>query len=97
MARSKCPKCDNTKFELIENSPFNSKYKLLFVQCNSCGSVVGSMDYDNIGTAINILEKKVDTLSANSVTINDLNVINVNLGKLFALVKNEFAEIKAKK
>ena len=52
MAISSCPKCDNSSFESRENSPRNSNYKLMFVQCSSCGAVVGVLDYKNIGTLI---------------------------------------------
>jgi uncharacterized Zn finger protein len=63
MALSTCPKCNNHTFEIVENSPSKSAYKLLFVQCTSCGAVVGVMDYYNIGARINELEKKVDNIS----------------------------------
>jgi uncharacterized Zn finger protein len=52
MAMSSCPKCGNHAFQLQENTPTGSAYKLMFVQCSSCGSVVGVMDYFNIGTLI---------------------------------------------
>ncbi|NMB41493.1 MAG: hypothetical protein GX996_06105 [Firmicutes bacterium] len=34
----------------------------MFVQCKSCGTVVGSMDYFNLSTLIHELEEKVDTV-----------------------------------
>lgn len=54
MATSKCPKCDSTCFEMRENAPSGSKYKLMFVQCAYCGAVVGVTDYFNIPS---LLEK----------------------------------------
>lgn len=49
MAFSKCPKCDSSFFEVKEAEPNNSAYKLIFVQCSSCGSVVGTMPYFDAG------------------------------------------------
>ena len=49
MARSTCPKCENTTFEMVENSPRNSQFKVMFIQCASCGAVIGVADYYNIG------------------------------------------------
>lgn len=62
MASSTCPKCNSTSFEVMENTPRDSNYILLFVQCRSCGCVVGTMDYYNIGAKIQGLEKELDTI-----------------------------------
>lgn len=48
MATSTCPKCDSTKFEMKENSPADSIYKIMFIQCASCGAVVGTTDFFNV-------------------------------------------------
>jgi predicted nucleic-acid-binding Zn-ribbon protein len=45
MAISTCPKCSNHSFEVQEFTPTRSNYKFLFVQCSSCGVVIGVMDY----------------------------------------------------
>lgn len=63
MAHSTCPKCDSTQFEMKENTPRNSNFKLMFIQCSGCGCVVGVMDYYNIGTRIKDIENKIDSLS----------------------------------
>lgn len=49
MAYSTCPKCSSTYFEVRESEPRNSTYKLVFVQCSSCGAVVGTMPYYDAG------------------------------------------------
>lgn len=64
MAFSKCVKCENTYFEIVEKEPINSNYKLLFVQCSSCGAVVGAMDYYNIGSRLNDIEDKLDRIKS---------------------------------
>lgn len=60
MAMSKCIKCDSHRFEIKEYEPVGSAYKLMFVQCSSCGGVVGVTDYYNIGTLLHQLAKKLN-------------------------------------
>jgi len=83
MAFSSCPKCGNTFFEVDIKEPSGSNFKLLFVQCSSCGSVVGTMDYYNIGAKINDVISKLDDLTtkvnwlqSNQAIIND-NVLDI--------------------
>ena len=38
---SKCPKCENTSFELKTEKVDNSDYKFSFIRCSNCGTVVG--------------------------------------------------------
>lgn len=59
---SKCVKCENTSFEMKENSPIGSRFKLLFVQCYSCGTPIGAMEYFNSGSQIEIVTKKIQNL-----------------------------------
>jgi|GEM_PF-541405 RNase P subunit RPR2 len=68
---STCSKCGNCLFEVTEQKPNNSNYKLLFVQCSSCGSVVGVMDYYNIGARTFELEKKLDKIIKNQEYLID--------------------------
>jgi len=56
---SKCPKCDNGSFEVVENEPRLSNFKLLFVQCDKCGAVAGVLDYHNIGETLKIIMDKL--------------------------------------
>lgn len=49
MAISRCSSCGNSGFEMKEQVPKYSAFRLLFVQCSSCGAVVGAMDFLNIG------------------------------------------------
>jgi hypothetical protein len=45
MAIPKCPHCGATKFEVTEDEPLNSNYKIFIVHCISCGAPVGPMEY----------------------------------------------------
>jgi hypothetical protein len=59
MAKSRCIKCDNSSFEIVENTPHRSVFKLMFVQCTSCGGVVGVLDFYNIGERLTELARKL--------------------------------------
>jgi hypothetical protein len=59
MALSKCVKCENTLFEVVENTPARANYKLNFVQCSRCGGVVGVLDFYNIGEMLSRISRKL--------------------------------------
>ena len=52
MALPSCPKCNNHLFEIHQAEPSGSAYKLMFVQCSSCGAVAGVLDFFNIGAKL---------------------------------------------
>ena len=58
---SRCPKegCNSTRFESELEEPEGSKFKLLFIRCYSCGTVVGVLDYYNIGAMLTKLGQKL--------------------------------------
>jgi hypothetical protein len=56
---STCVKCGSTSFEMKEVTPRGSNFKLNFVQCSSCGGVVGVLDYCNIGGMLQTLANKL--------------------------------------
>lgn len=62
MAMSTCVKCGGHTFEIQENEPIDSRFKFMFIQCASCGGVVGVVDYYNIG---NIVTKIANKIGAN--------------------------------
>lgn len=94
MANSKCPKCDNAHFEVAENSPSKSKYKLMFIQCSKCGSVVGTMDYWNIGILLKELEGKVGLGSYTSAITKNFAIINQNIATLFEQIQIANSKLK---
>jgi hypothetical protein len=61
MALSTCPKpgCGSHIFEVVGAEPHNSRFKLLFVQCIACGTVVGTQPYRNTNSLIGDLQKQV--------------------------------------
>jgi len=65
MATSTCVKCGSGTFETVEHTPKKSAFKLIFIQCSSCGGVVGVIDFYNIGDRLTELGKKL------GVTLSD--------------------------
>lgn len=59
MDPSKCPKCENTEFEVVNETPVNSNYELIFARCALCKTVVGVIDFYNVGTLIKKLASKL--------------------------------------
>lgn len=59
MAISKCPKCDSTRFELKEATISGCRFRQQFVQCASCGAVVGVIPYINTAAIIEQLAQKL--------------------------------------
>lgn len=57
---SKCPNCQKTGFEVEIEEPKDSKFKLLFVRCQWCKTVVGVLDYYNIGKLLHVLAEKLN-------------------------------------
>lgn len=64
MALSTCPKCNSTSFEVKEHEPRNSKFKLNFVQCASCGAVVGARDFYNTGAMLLQQNRAIERIAA---------------------------------
>lgn len=60
MAMSTCSKCISHSFEVFENEPWGSNYKLIFVQCSQCGAVVGVLDFFNIGDQCQQIKKALN-------------------------------------
>ena len=75
MPWSKCPSCDSHTFEVQENSPSGSSYKIMLVQCSRCGTVVGSMDYWACGT---LLKQQEEVLNRHSASLENIEY-NVTL------------------
>ncbi len=59
MAQSKCPKCENEKFEIQDKSLPGSSYQVAFVQCSKCGTVVGVIDKNDAAALLRPIYKKL--------------------------------------
>ena len=59
MAISKCPKYDCTRFELKEANISGSAFQQCFIQCDSCGAVVGVIPSTNTEFLIRRLAERL--------------------------------------
>lgn len=60
MAESTCVKCGSTSFEMVEaNSIKGTDLKKKFIQCASCGGVVGVADFYNVQQLVLALGEKL--------------------------------------
>ena len=59
---SKCGKCNSFSFELVEQAPVGSNYKLFFVQCSLCKVPIGVLEYFNSGAEIGKVDKRIQSL-----------------------------------
>lgn len=57
---SKCPKCDGSRFEAVEAKNIDGiNYKMMFIQCAVCGTVVGATDYLHVPTMLRAIGEKL--------------------------------------
>lgn len=56
MASSKCVNCGFEYFEVVKNKPLHSDVDLLFVQCLSCGSVLGLVNESDTALVTKLIE-----------------------------------------
>jgi uncharacterized Zn finger protein len=80
MAESICPNCRFNRFEVAKNKLQNSDKEVFFIQCASCGAVLGIVNDSNSEKVINELEEKFLKLEE-LITTLDHN-IRVVAGKL---------------
>jgi hypothetical protein len=58
--KTKCPKCEGTDFEVVNETPINSNYELMFIRCVNCKTAVGILDYYNVGALIKKLANRLN-------------------------------------
>ncbi len=77
---STCSKCSGRLFELKEQAPSGSAFKLQFVQCSACGVPIGVMEYFNSGAKLENLEKGMSQIKSQLGYVQDsLSNIQVQL------------------
>lgn len=52
---TRCPKCENTSFEMVEDTPTKSEFKLNYIRCSSCKTFISVLEHFNIGNTLNRL------------------------------------------
>jgi len=58
---SRCPRtdCPGTSFEMKELKVLGAKFRQMAIQCSSCGAVVGTTDFVNVGALLENLANKL--------------------------------------
>jgi hypothetical protein len=83
MTWSTCAKCGSHSFQLVENEPSGSNFKLMFIQCSSCGAPIGVQDYYNTGALLQKQQKQIEAIEANINNLQySLDVINNNIATI---------------
>ncbi len=59
MAQSKCPRCDSTSFEAKLANISGTHFPYMFIQCSSCGTVVGVSEAENVPNLLHQLAEKL--------------------------------------
>ncbi len=80
MAESKCANCGFEYFEVVKNKPQNSDAFLSFVQCASCGTVIGLMNESNSELITKSIEEQFLKIQEIAATLH--HNIRVVAGKL---------------
>jgi hypothetical protein len=62
MAIPTCPHCKATHFDVTENEPYGSNYKIFIVHCTGCGAPIGPMEYVVTGVLLANQEKQLATI-----------------------------------
>jgi len=73
MAFSTCGKCGHRFWEIAQVEPRGSAFKLYFVQCASCGTPVGTMEYDNIGALLLKQNEAIKQIAARLGVVVDVD------------------------
>lgn len=58
MPTSKCPKCENTTFEMKENKPWAGPV-MWFLQCKSCGVVISAFEFNSVSHDLRLIKDKL--------------------------------------
>ena len=56
---TKCPSCQNTSFEVVNDIPLKSNFQLMYVRCCSCKTLVSVLEQQNINKNLHKLANKM--------------------------------------
>jgi hypothetical protein len=57
MATSSCSKCGEHSFEQVEVTPERAQFPVRFIQCVTCGTVIGVTDSSNVLSKMHRIEE----------------------------------------
>lgn len=56
---TKCPKCENTSFEMVIDTPKGSRYKMNYIRCISCRTFLQATDYYDVNDTLNEIKERL--------------------------------------
>lgn len=59
---TKCPKCEKTQFELIQDTPLGTEYVHLFLRCAVCKTFLQMVPLSNTNVMIEQLQNDINTI-----------------------------------
>ena len=59
---TKCPKCQNTSFEEVTDSPLKSLIMINFIRCASCKTAIGIRESESSASLIKELAKRLNVV-----------------------------------
>ncbi len=61
---TKCPKCDKTQFELVEDVPTGTTWVHLYLRCSSCKTFLQMVPYDNTNVLLETMQKDINKIKS---------------------------------
>lgn len=59
---TKCGKCEGSMFKIQRGEPSGSAFAICYVQCSSCHTPVGVLEYGNSAAILEGVENKVNNV-----------------------------------
>ena len=87
MARTTCPHCEGTRFEIKDIDLENATYKAYSVQCIGCGVPFNTMPFHDTNTKVDDLEKKINEMDKKLTDcLNMVSKIHNHVNKLSSII-----------
>ncbi len=69
---TKCPKCEKSGFELVEDFPYGSAWKHMYIRCSNCKTFLQALPFSNTNVLVERLQEDIKKIKA-KIGIVDFN------------------------
>jgi predicted nucleic-acid-binding Zn-ribbon protein len=59
---TKCPKCEWTSFELLEDTPTGTNFVQIYMRCSKCKTFLQALPYAQTNVLIDTLQKDINKI-----------------------------------
>lgn len=59
---TKCPKCNSSSFELVEDFPSKANFKMYYMRCASCDTFLQALPYYDTNSKIEALQEDINKI-----------------------------------